>query len=292
MRTLFLLFSLSLIACPEPDEAPFSRDCADEDNDGFCRVDDCDDLDPAANPDAEEVCDGVDTDCDGDLPADEVDADGDGFQPCSGDCDEGAAAVNPQGFDTIGGGDGNCDGVEGGLNPSHGDIPGSEADLRQFMLEHCAQRGLVPLAVGFEGGEAEDPLDEVTVDITASADEPVSMVYAEEAGLLSAFAGELFAVAEVPATQVSLRFDRPQTGVALAIGGYDTPIWQDYAVQLMWEGELVAPGNVFSGVQPEGDWAFRGWLTLDWVAFDQIIISGPETSALGFDEIVVCAPEE
>ncbi len=44
--------------------------CTDEDEDGFgdgvaCRAPDCDDRDPTVNPNAQEICDGVDNDCSG-----------------------------------------------------------------------------------------------------------------------------------------------------------------------------------------------------------------------------------
>ena len=58
---------------------------ADEDADGFPACEDCDDTEPTANDDAEEVCDGLDNDCDGDIDNDatdaptwHLDADGDG----------------------------------------------------------------------------------------------------------------------------------------------------------------------------------------------------------------------
>lgn len=49
---------------------------------------DCDDLDPARHPAASELCDGLDTNCDGDVPAVELDADLDGWSVCEGDCDD------------------------------------------------------------------------------------------------------------------------------------------------------------------------------------------------------------
>jgi hypothetical protein len=47
---------------------------ADMDNDGFDVDEDCDDGDPAINPDATEICDDtVDNDCDDLVDADDVD---------------------------------------------------------------------------------------------------------------------------------------------------------------------------------------------------------------------------
>ena len=67
----------------------------DLDGDGFTPCEgDCNDLEVTVFPGAAEVCDGLDNDCDGDLPADEVDADGDGFLACE-DCDDGANDVHP-----------------------------------------------------------------------------------------------------------------------------------------------------------------------------------------------------
>ena len=46
---------------------------ADLDGDGWAACEECDDGDASIYPDADEVCDGEDNDCDGSLPADEVD---------------------------------------------------------------------------------------------------------------------------------------------------------------------------------------------------------------------------
>jgi hypothetical protein len=107
---------------------------ADDDGDGWAACEECDDGDAAVNPDATELCDGIDNDCDGDTDEDDAadastwyaDDDGDGFgdadssapaceQP-SGfvaddtDCDDANSAVNPDATELCDGYDNDCDG--------------------------------------------------------------------------------------------------------------------------------------------------------------------------------------
>lgn len=114
-----------------------SADLADLDADGFSAQVDCDDLDAAVNPDADEVCNERDDDCDGNADGGSVDAptwfadgDADGFGDSAEsvvgcdtpvdfvsdatDCDDSTPLVNPGATENCDSDfDENCDGDTG-----------------------------------------------------------------------------------------------------------------------------------------------------------------------------------
>jgi hypothetical protein len=68
----------------------------DADSDGYTPLSgDCNDLDPAINPEAAELCDLIDNNCDGNIDEGYTDADGDGYPVCAGDCDDSNPSINP-----------------------------------------------------------------------------------------------------------------------------------------------------------------------------------------------------
>ncbi len=116
--------------------------------DGYGPAGDCYDYDPRISPDADEVCDGVDNDCDGQVDADPVDgrtgcldADGDGFgdpaiceTACflpgyfvenDEDCDDADPAIHPLAVEICDEIDNDCDGL---IDPQAGDADGDGWD--------------------------------------------------------------------------------------------------------------------------------------------------------------------
>ncbi len=103
----------ALVCAGDCDDYDPAMNLDDADGDGFTTcAGDCDDADESSSPAHEEVCDGLDNDCNG-LP-DDVDADGDLHvdAACGGDdCDDGAAGVYPGADEVCDDGlDNDCDG--------------------------------------------------------------------------------------------------------------------------------------------------------------------------------------
>lgn len=95
--------------------------CFDDDGDGYgspgspgCPAGDlldCDDADPLTYPGAAEHCDRRDNDCDGVLPANELDNDADGTTGCEGDCNDANPLTHPFASEIFDGQDNDCDGT-------------------------------------------------------------------------------------------------------------------------------------------------------------------------------------
>ncbi|MBN2801303.1 MAG: hypothetical protein JXX28_19335 [Deltaproteobacteria bacterium] len=163
MRALSLVPLLTLLACGKGDEAPL-----DLDRDGVPATEDCDDLDATVFPGAEERCDGVDNDCDGEVDDTSVDAitfyadadqDGygdaatsvtgcelpEGFVGVAGDCDDQDPAFHPGApeADCADPADYNCDGstgyadVDGDGVPACQDCDDARAEVSPGAEEVC-----------------------------------------------------------------------------------------------------------------------------------------------------------
>jgi len=110
--------------------------------------DDCDDTNPASYPGAAELCDGEDNSCDGNVPANESDGDGDGDPGCA-DCDD----TNPYMFvgnpEVCDGLDNDCDGL-----PSGDELDG---DSDQYLLCADYEPNGAPGIVGGDDCDDTDP---------------------------------------------------------------------------------------------------------------------------------------
>ncbi len=110
------------------DDTDPSMNLDDADGDGFDTCSgDCDDSNSDLYPGAPELCDLLDSDCDGIIGPAEADTDGDGWGICQGDCDDANAAVHPAAIEACNGVDDDCDGT----------IPNTEVDGDSDGLSTC-----------------------------------------------------------------------------------------------------------------------------------------------------------
>lgn len=129
---------------------------------GFGEMGDCDDNDPSINPGSEEICDGIDNDCDGEIDEEVqssyyADSDGDGYGDPSNtvdacakpdgyvsdntDCDDTNPLVNPGSTEICGNGvDDNCDGnMDEGLKLIfYADSDGDGFGNANASIEECS----------------------------------------------------------------------------------------------------------------------------------------------------------
>ena len=150
-------------------------------------TDDCDDADPWVHPDADEVCNGVDDDCDGDVdegatdpPTWYADSDGDGYgdtldsvldgcaapatgawSTTDGDCDDGDPTRHPDADEVCDGVDNDCDGDVDDDDASVEGVPWYRDDdddgwgVSTAVVLSCAQ----PVGYVAAGGDCDDADD-------------------------------------------------------------------------------------------------------------------------------------
>jgi hypothetical protein len=133
----------------------------DLDGDGFAEGFDCDDTDPDVHPGAAELCNGLDDDCDGAVPSDELDGDGDGQATCDGDCDDADPTVYDGAEERCDGLDNDCDALLDEADPDliDGITYYSDADRDGYGTGDGTVSCLQPPDTATQGGDCDDAVD-------------------------------------------------------------------------------------------------------------------------------------
>jgi hypothetical protein len=124
--------------------APCDGPDADQCNEGtyFCAGISLSCSDTTAN--TVEQCNGLDDDCDGNVPSNEADADGDGYRVCGGDCNDSNAGVHPGAPDLCDTLDNDCNPStpNGSSDPQYGTAcDGTDTDLCPEGTKFCSAQG-------------------------------------------------------------------------------------------------------------------------------------------------------
>ena len=129
----------------------------DQDGDGVLPSEgDCDNTDAQTYPGAEEVCDGLDNNCDSTVPTEEIDNDGDGFAPCEGDCDDTDQNIFPNSASVDVDNDGTPDECDSEINSLTQECritlggAGSRSPYRELAVADITGDGQ-PEVIGFNG---------------------------------------------------------------------------------------------------------------------------------------------
>jgi len=143
-RFFLLLASLGLILMGQQDGC-----LEDADGDGYTQIDDCDDSDASIYPGAEELCNGIDDNCDQQID-ESFDLDGDGYTSCDtsdnpADCDDESDITYPGALEACDGEDNNCDGFADetfdldldGYTSCEGDCNDADATINPDAVEIC-----------------------------------------------------------------------------------------------------------------------------------------------------------
>ena len=205
--------SLFLIGCGEEVKVAIGEPSSegevvvDSDGDGYTSTEDCDDADPQIYPSAQEYCDGIDNNCNGQADEDVMtefyaDADGDGFgsdnittEACEApngfvtngsDCDDTDATAYPGASESCDGVDNDCNGaIDDQLGEvfyvdSDGDGFGNEEDVREACTLDI---GLSTLAGDCDDEDstispnASESCNEIDDNCNGEIDEGVSLAF-------------------------------------------------------------------------------------------------------------------